>query len=459
MESEIARFLKDYIQLSTVLFLCFYIVRDSVRIPMRKISIYILTFVTLFCALITVVYLLGAGYFFSLIGIVMYIIIGDIMLCRTTSHEKGKLTFVLLLVISYYFFTDNLGNTLVLALDFPLFEFTYRGTAVYIACLAITVYPFMRFMGWLWTCIRGLRETSWSRLCLVPFAFIVMGSMHWEFFLAELITGVAFPVFEITIIVCAFIVYSQIADGLSKAADAARFAERLRNTDNQLLLQAEILREATSHEGEMRQIRHDMRHHFATLETMLGENSNDRAIAYLREYIGQIKEVAVPSFCKNAVADAICRRNVALAGQSNILTDVAIDIPEQSGVADSDLAVLLGNLWENALEACARQALGDKYIRVRAAVAENRLMISMTNSFGGAIRVRDGKGGEPILLSMKRNGTEEGFGIASIRAIVKRYGGLDEITYESNSFHIRTLLYTQDNKKGKKHQQNLEVLS
>ncbi|MDR1664372.1 MAG: GHKL domain-containing protein [Clostridiales bacterium] len=442
MESEVARFLKDFIQLNTVLFLCFYTVRDSLRMPMRRIASYSLSFVTLFCLVITIIYWISIPYFFSLLGLVLFLVGGAALLFNAASHEKGKLAFILLLIFSYYFFTDNIGNILCLLLNIHLYNFTYQLTFIYILCLALTVYPFARFMGWLWACIRGLRETSWSRLCLVPLAFTIMCSMYWEFFVAEMIAGWAFPVFEIAIIVCAFIVYWQIADGLAKAADAARFAERLRSTDNQLLLQAELLKEVASHDGEVRQLRHDMRHHFSILETMLTENAGDRAMDYLREYIIRVEETATPPVCENAVTDAVCRRYIALAGERDIKTDIAVSIPTGAGVADSDLAVLLGNLWENAIEACGRQAAGERYIRLRAKCTENSLIISMTNSFDGVTRANTGKNGEPVLLSLKRGGTEEGIGLASIRAIVGRYHGLEEVNYDADSFHVKILLYT-----------------
>ena len=445
MESEIAYFLKNFIQLNTLLFLCFYTVWDSLRMPIRKIAVYTLSFDALFCLMIMIGGVMDDAGFFSLMGTVLFIIGSAWLLFRAVSHEKGALMFILLLVSSYIFFVDSLGNMLCLLFHIPLNDFGCLGMAIYLLCLVVTVYPFDQFMGWLWTHIRGLREASWNRLCLVPLAFIVMGSMHRKFFVAEMITGWAFPVFEIMIIVCAFIVYWQIADGLSKADN--NFAERLRNTDNQLLLQAELLNEATSREGANRQLRHDMRHHFAVLEAMIKARDNEHALSYLREYMERVEEATTPPVCNNAVADAVCRRYIALARQRKIQTDVAADIPQQPGVADSDLAMLLRSLWENALEACERQSDGQRYIRLRAKVTGNSLMISMTNSFDGVTRSRVGKDGEPVLLSLKRGGTEEGVGLPFIHAIVKRYQGLDEVTYDTSSFNVKILLYAEGGSK------------
>jgi sensor histidine kinase regulating citrate/malate metabolism len=168
--------------------------------------------------------------------------------------------------------------------------------------------------------------------------------------------------------------------------------------------------------------------------------------AYLQEYADQVEEVAAAPVCENAVADALCRRYRALAAKDNIHTDVAVSLPFKTGVADADLAVLLGNLWENALEACRRQTDGEKTIRLRAQLSGNSMMISIINSFSGELRVREQsiaeKDGELVLFSLKRGEEKEGVGLASIRAIVKRYGGLDEVTYDANRFNVKVLLYS-----------------
>ena len=444
MESMIARFLKDFVALTAVHFLCAYTVRDGLRIPMRKLAAYILLFVTAHCLGVVVVYQLVYISFFSFLGTAVIIIFGLWLMNHAVSYEKGKLAFTFLLVLSYHFFTDGAGNIVCVLLNFSLFDLTLIESAIYILCIVVTIGPFAKFMRWLWSKIRNLKEASWNRLCLVPGAFILTYGMHWEFYSDRLIIGAAFPVLEMTAIISALIIYWQLADGLSKAADAARFSERLRNVNNQLLLQAELIEEVSAHEGKVRQIRHDMRHHFAALETMLAKNDNGRARAYLHEYIERVEDSVMPSICRNVVVDAVSRRYIARAGQMNIRTDVAVNMPKKIWVADSDLAVLFSNLWENALEACQRQMGGERRIQLRTKAADSSLMISMTNSFSGETSVGRGEGGEPVLLSLKRGGKEEGIGITSIRAIVKRYCGVEEFSHDAGNFNVRILLYTKD---------------
>lgn len=63
-------------------------------------------------------------------------------------------------------------------------------------------------------------------------------------------------------------------------------------------------------------------------------------------------------------------------------------MPGQIPVSDVDLAVLIGNLLDNAMEACARVPVPDRFIRIYIDVLKKQLYISVTNSMEGRPRRR-----------------------------------------------------------------------
>jgi sensor histidine kinase regulating citrate/malate metabolism len=90
------------------------------------------------------------------------------------------------------------------------------------------------------------------------------------------------------------------------------------------------------------------------------------------------------------------------------------EYPEQ--ISDSNLCVILGNLFENAIEACGRMTEGHKFIRLRSRLQYGTLTVTMDNSFNGVVSQKDGK-----FLSSKRN--EIGTGLQSVSAIAEKHGG------------------------------------
>lgn len=91
--------------------------------------------------------------------------------------------------------------------------------------------------------------------------------------------------------------------------------------------------------------------------------------------------------------------------------------PALSNTQETDLCIIVGNLLENAVEACSRMTSGQRFIRMGSRFQHGVLAITVDNSFpGDSIRRRDG-----VFLSSKRD--SEGTGLSSVKAATEKYGG------------------------------------
>jgi sensor histidine kinase regulating citrate/malate metabolism len=307
--------------------------------------------------------------------------------------------------------------------------------------------PFTILLSKFWELARPLDEGPWRQFCFVALFFIVLYISSSAVALLGWFSIEVGNINDMFTAACSFVTFGEMLSVILKSSETIQYSERMKNMTLQLELQAEFLDETAKHEKELRKIRHDMHHHFATLETMLSHDNIEQAKAYLREYANDIDESTLPPVCENAVTDAVCKRYMTIAAKNNIKTDVAISFPYHLGIADNDLAVMLSNLWENALEACLRQnaeshhKAREKYIRVRGMMQNDSVMFSITNSFDGDVFSGNNPTGNLVIYSLKRGGKREGVGLSSVRAIVERYNGVDEVTYDGNNFHVRIILY------------------
>ena len=112
---------------------------------------------------------------------------------------------------------------------------------------------------------------------------------------------------------------------------------------------------------------------------------------------------------------------------------VNIHIPAETGINDADLCVVFGNCLKNAVEACGRLPRGEGFITVKAQFDGDMLGFTVDNSFDGEIR-KDGD----LFLSGKREGA--GIGIASVRAVARKYGGLTRFEAKDGAFQASVLL-------------------
>lgn len=119
--------------------------------------------------------------------------------------------------------------------------------------------------------------------------------------------------------------------------------------------------------------------------------------------------------------------------EAGIRLEAEFSLPEALPFPEPDLCVVLGNLLENAQEACS--GLENPYIRVAAKLtAANAFVLLVENSAPTSPRQRaDGS-----LLSTKREGT--GIGTGSVRLLAQEHGGMAEFRWEEGVFQASVFL-------------------
>lgn len=168
---------------------------------------------------------------------------------------------------------------------------------------------------------------------------------------------------------------------------------------------------------QMRGWRHDYKNHIATMKIHL----DNRDYALLDHYLNELNAdlTAVDTVLKtgNVMVDAILNSKLSLASSKNIAVDATACVPEKLRISDTDLCVIIGNLLDNAIEACCRFEEADKrFIRVYIGLLKQQLYISVSNSVGGQLKKAGGS-----YLTTKNAG--HGFGLKRIDKIAAKYGG------------------------------------
>jgi sensor histidine kinase YesM len=163
--------------------------------------------------------------------------------------------------------------------------------------------------------------------------------------------------------------------------------------------------------------RHDLRHRLTALRGYLDAADLPGALRYVDEMSETLPGGAGKSLCDNFAVSAVAAHYLSLAEADGVKTEARLTVPEKAGrVLAGDLCVIVGNLLENAMEACGRVTGGEKFIRLNAVTHFDNLVFTVDNSFDGDYTERDG-----VFYSRKREG--EGIGLASVKATAEKYGG------------------------------------
>ena len=186
--------------------------------------------------------------------------------------------------------------------------------------------------------------------------------------------------------------------------------------------------------GEVRQAKHDLRHHALLLREYLHNGKLQEMEAYLDKYLTSLPDTQSLVYCQHYATNALLGYFARQASESNIPIDIFVQLPETISLPETELSVVFGNLLENALDACRELPAEEKKIIVRGKNSMGAVYFEVSNTYSGALR--KSKTGE--YLTTKAHG--QGLGLRSVSHIVQSHGGMIELEADSGIFKASVLL-------------------
>ena len=235
---------------------------------------------------------------------------------------------------------------------------------------------------------------------------------------------------------------SLLDDMITSQTRSLAFAEEHRQMTKQLAMQREYSRQLSEQTEKNRRMIHDFRHHLRVIQAFSERiRSSDETSAIhqeLHSYLTNVSESPsvipsdrIESFSENASVDALLRYYYAYARQKNILTEFYL-MPASLTLSDIEYCTLLGNLLENAIEACDH--LPDtvtKRVQLHTRETGHLLFLRIENSYDGYF-VQE----KQVFLTRKPQVSAHGIGMASVRDIVVRHNGTMDVYPLKDVFRI-----------------------
>lgn len=185
----------------------------------------------------------------------------------------------------------------------------------------------------------------------------------------------------------------------------------------------------------MRGWRHDYHNHIQTMKAHLALGQTAELDEYLNKLDADLTTVDTVIKTGNVMVDAILNSKLSLIQSKKIAVNAKAVVPTKLKISEVDLCVIIGNLLDNAMEACLRQPEEtDRFIRIYIGILKSQLYLSVSNSVGGEIR-RSGN----AYLSTKSSDTH-GFGLMRIDRIAEKYDGYVNRQSEDGVFATEVLL-------------------
>ena len=183
----------------------------------------------------------------------------------------------------------------------------------------------------------------------------------------------------------------------------------------------------------MRAWRHDYHNHIQSIKAMLYMGKKEELSEYLDNLEKDLDSIDIAIRTGNVGLDAILSSKVSIARKNNIEVNCTAKVPQTLKITDVHLCAIVGNLMDNAIEACEKISDKPRFIRIYIGLFKSQLYISISNSTNEKHRKRISE-----LVTSKLG--EHGFGLRRIDKIAEKYEGFVNRKNEPGIFATEVML-------------------
>ena len=186
---------------------------------------------------------------------------------------------------------------------------------------------------------------------------------------------------------------------------------------------------------DIRAWRHEYRNNLIALRNLIHLEDKEKILAYIDKISGEPLRFETTLQTGNLILDAIVSSKLGLAQKKGIEVAVQAVYPKSNTIEDNDLCTIVGNLLDNAIEACGEAGPSSerRYIDFSLLVKGKNLVISVHNSFFHEIRQNNGR------YESSKVGPHHGIGLGLIDSTVNKYGG-HVMRWHENSVFITNII-------------------
>lgn len=218
---------------------------------------------------------------------------------------------------------------------------------------------------------------------------------------------------------------------LDRQEEFRAMEERLRQVNLLLQAQKEYYDELCSSQQEIRQSRHDQKNLLLAILAELDHHNIPKLYRMINSRLEKLDRVLLAN-PRDSVLESILYVKQQGAKRHGIRIDGEIKLTKEPVADELEIAVMLSNLLDNAVESLVRDHAHDP-IRCRVYERGENLMLVVENSVHHPVNVRN-------LATTKADKKYHGLGLPSVQTLANENGGMLEISCENDNFVASVVL-------------------
>ena len=277
-----------------------------------------------------------------------------------------------------------------------------------------------------------LTPVEWTRFSVFPVFTIVV--------LIALLSGFGVPLTDTQKNILLVIAFGMIAMNILVYDLIDSILKReMRLREDQLFMEhvkseTKRYRDLSENFDRQRKREHEFRNQLLVIGELARRNKTEELIGYLNRMHVEIQEKTDVIDTNHVIVNSILNARYHEAEKKKILFEIKINDLSDIRIKDEDIVLILSNLLNNAIEACAH--CEHPVIRVKFVKEKYQTIISVVNTMRVQPVVEAGR----YVTSKTENAQIHGVGIENIRETVEKYNGSCVIKHDDTSFRFAIII-------------------
>ncbi len=269
-------------------------------------------------------------------------------------------------------------------------------------------------------------EKGWISLAIFSvFSGLTIYITALTFLILKVATGIRLAVSTILFLLIgsAYLVASHTIILMSQKYEAQEAEAQRKLLEDRIATEREFVTQANTH-------RHDLHHHISLINDYLDHGDIEGMKAYLSQYQAELDADTPEVYCENAAANALLCHIARCCSSAAIPFNCQTVIPRTLPLPGSELAIVLGNVLDNAWE--ASRCCEAPWICVNARTRRNALLIEVRNAVSGESRFEN-----DLPVSTKPGG---GAGLKNANRVLEKHNGILHCFRTGDTFFTQVVI-------------------
>lgn len=185
---------------------------------------------------------------------------------------------------------------------------------------------------------------------------------------------------------------------------------------------------------QLRRYEHDYRNQLNCIQGMIGNGQTKEAVEYIAGLTGKFQQNEMYVNTNHNVVNVMLNQKYLEARDKTIVITMDANDLSDLTISEEDIVTLLGNLLDNAIEACEKLEQ-DRVIRFKMILEEEQLVVSIRNPVKDPVQIRNNR-----IVTNKSDKSRHGIGLLNVDSVVRKNHGTYVLKCEDGWFSFSAVI-------------------